>query len=53
MQKRDVFTDATSIHRLMLNKVVTLTEYERELIVERANASVADARQKGRGFGRQ
>jgi DNA invertase Pin-like site-specific DNA recombinase len=36
----------------MLNMLVTLAEYERELITERVNAGIAAARKNGTRFGR-
>jgi DNA invertase Pin-like site-specific DNA recombinase len=42
----------TSTGRLMLHMLASLTEYERELIVERVNASSAAARESGTRFGR-
>ncbi len=48
----DGIDPATSTGRLMLNMLATLAEYERELIVERANAGIAAARQNGTKFGR-
>ncbi|WP_425351792.1 recombinase family protein [Paeniglutamicibacter terrestris] len=43
---------ATSAGRMMLNFLASLTEYERELIMERVNAGIAAARQSGTRFGR-
>ncbi|CAN5238514.1 recombinase family protein [soil metagenome] len=48
----DGIDPSTSTGRLMLNMLATLAEYERELIVERVNAGVAAARQRGTRFGR-
>ena len=45
----DGIDPATTNGRLMLNMLATLAEYERELIVERVNAAIAqEARAKGR-----
>ncbi|WP_240630397.1 recombinase family protein, partial [Specibacter cremeus] len=48
----DGIDPATSTGRMMLNMLASLTEYERELIVERVNAGIAAARQSGTRFGR-
>lgn len=48
----DGIDPTTSTGRLMLNMLATLAEYERELIVERVNAGIATARQRGTRFGR-
>ena len=48
----DGIDPATSTGRLMLNMLATLAEYERELITERVNASIAAAKQSGTRFGR-
>ncbi len=47
----DGITSTTS-GRLMLNMLVTLAEYGRELIVERVNAGIAASRASGTVFGR-
>lgn len=48
----DAIDPATSAGRMMLNMLATLAEYERELIVERVNAGIAAARERGTRFGR-
>jgi DNA invertase Pin-like site-specific DNA recombinase len=48
----DGIDPTTSTGRLTLNMLATLAEYERELIVERVNAGIATARQRGTRFGR-
>jgi len=48
----DGIDPATSAGRMMLNMLATLAEYERELIVERVNAGIASARERGTRFGR-
>lgn len=48
----DGIDPATPTGRLMLNMLATLAEYERELILERVNAGIAAAKQKGTRFGR-
>lgn len=48
----DGMDPATTSGRLMLNMLATLSEYERELIVERVNAGIAAARKDGTRFGR-
>ena len=48
----DGIDPATSSGWLMLNRLATLAEYERELITERVNAGIAVARESGTRFGR-
>jgi DNA invertase Pin-like site-specific DNA recombinase len=48
----DAIDPATTAGRMMLNMFATLAEYERELIVERVNAGIASARERGTRFGR-
>lgn len=48
----DGIDPCTPTGRLMLNMLATLGEYERELIVERVNAGIAAARDRGTRFGR-
>jgi DNA invertase Pin-like site-specific DNA recombinase len=48
----DGIDPATSKGRMMLNMLATLAEYERGLIIERANAGIAAAKQNGTRFGR-
>ena len=48
----DGIDPTTSTGRLMLNMLATLAEYERELIVERVNAGISAARERGTRFGR-
>jgi len=48
----DAIDPETTAGRMMLNMLATLAEYERELIVERVNAGIAAARERGTRFGR-
>ena len=48
----DAIDPSTTAGRMMLNMLATLAEYERELIVERVNAGIATARDRGTRFGR-
>ena len=48
----DAIDPTTTAGRMMLNMLATLAEYERELIVERVNAGIAGARDRGTRFGR-
>lgn len=48
----DAIDPSTTAGRMMLNMLATLAEYERELIVERVNAGIASARERGTRFGR-
>ncbi len=48
----DAIDPETTAGRMMLNMLATLAEYERELIVERVNAGIASARDRGTRFGR-
>lgn len=49
---QDGIDPSTTSGRLVLNMMATLAEYERELIIERVNAGMEAARQRGTRFGR-
>lgn len=48
----DAIDPTTTAGRMMLNMLATLAEYERELIVERVNAGIVSAKERGTRFGR-
>ncbi len=48
----DAIDPSTTAGRMMLNMLATLAEYERELIIERVNAGITAARDRGTRFGR-
>ncbi len=48
----DAIDPEATAGRMLLNMLATLAEYERELIVERVNAGIAAARERGTPFGR-